>query len=478
MFPNDPDRPDLDRPETQPWSDGPPPAPPRDAWPAESAPSTPPAGYTAYGIPPTPQVRRPPTRRLSILPLAVVLVAVLAGGALFMSGYTLGRQMALEPGTPPTQADAFDPFWETYDAITKRYAGGEVDRDALIQGAIRGMIEALDDPYSSYLTSQEYRDSLQGISGQFEGIGAEIATEAADGSQGCATLGPDCRLVIVAPLDGSPAERAGLLAGDLVLAADGSALDGLTVDGARDRIRGPKGSTVTLTIERGDDEPFELEITRDVIQQREVRSEALGGGSIGYLRLAGFSDNAAAQLEDEIQAHLDEGRTSLILDLRGNPGGYVTAARDIASEFIADGVIFWEEDAAGGQVATDATAGGIATDPALEIVVLVDRGSASASEIVAGALQDRERATLVGETTFGKGTVQQWQELTGEGGAFRLTIAKWLTPDKRWIHDTGIEPDVAVALPDEIPSGTDPILDRALELLGGTGATGALEPAA
>jgi carboxyl-terminal processing protease len=405
-------------------------------------------------------------------------VAVLAGGALFMSGYTLGRQMALEPGTPPTQADAFDPFWETYDAITKRYAGGEVDRDALIQGAIRGMIEALDDPYSSYLTSQEYRDSLQGISGQFEGIGAEIATEAADGTQGCATLGPDCRLVIVAPLDGSPAERAGLLAGDLVLAADGSPLDGLTVDGARDRIRGPKGSTVTLTIERGDDEPFELEITRDVIQQREVRSEALGGGSIGYVRLAGFSDNAATQLEDEIQAHLDEGRTSLILDLRGNPGGYVTAARDIASEFIADGVIFWEEDAAGGQVATDAKAGGIATDPALEIVVLVDRGSASASEIVAGALQDRERATLVGETTFGKGTVQQWQELTGEGGAFRLTIAKWLTPDKRWIHDTGIEPDVAVALPEEIPAGTDPILDRALELLGGTGATGALEPAA
>jgi carboxyl-terminal processing protease len=415
---------------------------------------------------------------MSILPLAVVLVAVLAGGALFMSGYTLGRQMALEPGTPPTQADAFDPFWETYDAITKRYAGGEVDRDALIQGAIRGMIEALDDPYSSYLTSEEYRDSLQGISGQFEGIGAEIATEAADGTQGCATLGPDCRLVIVAPLDGSPAERAGLLAGDLVLAADGAPLDGLTVDGARDRIRGPKGSTVTLTIERGDDEPFELEITRDVIQQREVRSEALGGGSIGYVRLAGFSDNAATQLEDEIEAHLDEGRTSLILDLRGNPGGYVTAARDIASEFIADGVIFWEEDAAGGQVATDATSGGIATDPGLEIVVLVDRGSASASEIVAGALQDRERATLVGETTFGKGTVQQWQELTGEGGAFRLTIAKWLTPDKRWIHDTGIEPDVVVALPEEIPAGTDPILDRALELLGETGSTGALEPAA
>ena len=476
MFPNDPDSAGSDRPAADPSQPVPPVPTPS---PGDPPPAASPDGWPAgYGIPATPVVAVRRRRSLSIVPLAVALVAILAGGALFMSGYTLGRQMALEPGTPPTQAEAFDPFWETYEAITNRYAGGEVDRNALIQGAIRGMIEALDDPYSSYLTSQEYRDSLQGISGQFEGIGAEIATEAADGTQGCATLGPDCRLVIVAPLDGSPAERAGLLAGDLVLAADGDPLDGLTVDGARDRIRGPKGSTVTLTVVRGDDEPFELAITRDVIQAREVRSEVLGDGEIGYVRLAGFSDGGASQLEDEVEAHLDAGRTRLILDLRGNPGGYVTAARDIASEFIADGVLFWEEDAAGGQVPTEAKSGGVATDPSIEVVCLIDRGSASASEIVAGALQDRDRATLVGETSFGKGTVQQWQELTGEGGAFRLTIAKWLTPDKRWIHDTGIVPDVVVALPEEIPAGTDPILDRAVELLGETGSTGAIEPAA
>ena len=438
-----------------------------DAGPVEPGPEPVAPGAVGYGLPPTPLVPAAPRARLPILPLAVALVAILAGGALFMSGYTMGRQMALEPGTPPTESDTFKPFWDTYRAITQRYAGGDVDEPALIEGAIRGMIDALGDPYSSYLTPEEYRDSLQGIAGQFEGIGAEIATEAADGTQGCATLGPDCTLVIISPLDGSPAERAGLEPGDHVLAADGVAFDGLTVDGARDRIRGPKGSTVELTVRRGRDEPFDLQITRDTIQQREVRSELLAG-NIGYVRLAGFSEASAVQLEEEIRRHLDAGSTKLILDLRGNPGGYVTAARDIASEFIADGVLFWEEDAQGGQVATDAVPGGIATDPTIEIVCLIDRGSASASEIVAGALKDSGRATLVGETTFGKGTVQQWQELPGEGGAFRLTIARWLTPNKTWIHDTGVAPDVEVTVPEDTPPDEDPVRDRAVELLGGT----------
>ena len=177
-----------------------------------------------------------------------------------MSGYSMGRQTALEPGTPVSEDAAFRPFWDTYHTINDRYAGGEVDRDAIVQGAIRGMIEALGDPYSSYLTSDEYHDTLQGISGEFEGIGVEIATQAADGTQGCATLGPDCRLVVVAPLAGSPAARADLRTGDLILAADGVSFDGQSVDGARELIRGPKGSTVTLSIQRENQEPFALEI--------------------------------------------------------------------------------------------------------------------------------------------------------------------------------------------------------------------------
>ena len=421
----------------------------------------------ALDVPASPVTTSAPSgvSRIPVLPFAIAIVAILAGGALFLSGYSMGRQAATEPGTPVSEDEAFRPFWDTYHTIRERYAGGEVDRDALVQGAIRGMIESLDDPYSSYLTSEEYRDSLQGISGQFEGIGAEIATQAADGTQGCATLGPDCTLLIVAPLAGSPAEKAGLLAGDLVLAADGVPLDGLTVDEARDKIRGPKGTVVTLTVRRGDEASIPIEITRDIIEQEEVETRELAGGTIGYVRLNGFSDRGADELEAAVRAHVDAGREALILDLRGNPGGYVTAAREVASQFIGSGVIFWEQEADGKQTATEATPGGAATDPAIGLAVLVDAGSASASEIVAGALQDSGRATVIGQTSFGKGTVQQWQELAGEGGAFRLTIARWLTPSKRWIHDIGIEPDVPVELPEELQPGIDPTLDRAVEVL-------------
>lgn len=414
-----------------------------------------------------------PSRRVPILSVAVTVVALLSGSALFLSGYSMGRQSAVEPGTPATDGTAFRPFWDTYHTIQDRYAGGEVDREVVVQGAIRGMIDSLEDPYSSYLTSDQYRSNLQGISGQFEGIGAEIATQAADGTQGCATLGPVCRLVIVAPIGGSPAEKAGLKPGDLVLATDGVALDGLTVDGARERMRGPKDTTVELRIQRGHEVPFNLRIVRDVIQEREVESKELVEGTVGYIRLEGFSDHSAEDLAQVVRAHVDAGRTKLILDLRGNPGGYVTAARMVASQFIGSGPIFWEQDAKGTQTATEAIPGGVATDPAIEVVGLIDRGSASASEIVAAALQDSGRATLVGQRSFGKGTVQQWQELAGEGGAFRLTIARWLTPTKRWIHGVGIEPDVAVDIPAVGVPSQDPVLERALDVLG----AGAVVPA-
>ena len=407
-------------------------------------------------------------RRLPFVAISIALVAILAGSALFMSGYTMGRQTASDPGTPVSDGAAFQPFWDTYHTINDRYAGGEVDREALVQGSIRGMIEALGDPYSAYLTSEEYRQNLQGISGQFEGIGAEIAAQALDGTEGCAPLGSACRLVVTRPLEGSPAEKAGVKVGDIVTLVDGTPLDGLTVDAARDRIRGPKGSVVALTIQRGSGASIVLTITRDIVQSKEVDSKALADGTVGYVQVAGFSDAAADEVVKALGAHLAAGRTKLVLDLRGDPGGYVTAARKIASQFIGSGVVFWEQDADGNQVATDALTDGVATDAKVRVVVLIDGGSASASEIVAGALQDSKRATLVGQQSFGKGTVQQWQELTGEGGAFKLTIARWLTPDKRWIHGVGLTPDVVVTLPEPVPAGSDPTLERALEVLGGS----------
>jgi carboxyl-terminal processing protease len=454
------------RPDATDASDPEPAAAEPDAEPAPEPAAEPGPPAATPPLPPAPAA----TRRSFVLAMAIAIVAILGGSGLFLSGYTLGQRAASEPSTPISEADAFRPFWDTYHTITDTYAGGTVDREALVQGAIKGMVGALGDPYSSYLTAQEYLASLQGISGQFEGVGAEISTQGSDGVQGCAPLGPACHLLVVSALDASPAEKAGVMAGDLILATDGTSLDGLTVDAARARVRGPKGSVVTLTIQRGTAAPFDLAVTRDVIQQQIVTSKVLAGGSVGYVRLSDFSDTAAATLRQAFAAHVQAGRTALILDLRGDPGGFVTAARAVASEFISSGVIFWEQDAKGGQLATDALPGGVATDPKLRIVCLIDGGSASASEIVAGALQDSKRATLIGQTSFGKGTVQRWTELTGEGGAVKLTIARWLTPTKRWIHGVGLTPDIVVDVPANTPAGSDPILDKALQVLGGAAA--------
>jgi carboxyl-terminal processing protease len=405
------------------------------------------------------------SRRTPVVGLALALVAVLAGSALFMAGFSLGVHRDSQPGTPSTDDQLFKPFWDAYHAITERYAGGSVDKTAIRNGAIKGMFEAIGDPYSSYLTPDQFQETLQGISGQFEGIGAEIGTQNGDGTTSdCSTLGPNCRLVVIAPIEGSPAQKAGLKAGDLIVGVDGSTLDGLTVDGARDKIRGKRGTSVKLSVVRDKQAPFDLAITRDVIVQREVITRTLEDGKVGYVRLTGFSDTAATAFHDAVAKDVGDGITRIVVDLRANPGGFVTAARSVASEFLGSDTIFWQEDAQGNKTATSAQAGGAATDQKIHVVVLIDKGSASASEIVAGALQDTKRATIVGETSFGKGTVQEWTTLEGAGG-YRLTIAKWLTPNQRWIHHVGIVPDVPVTVPANNPAGKDPVLDKAVQLL-------------
>ena len=265
-----------------------------------------------------------------------------------------------------------------------------------------------------------------------------------------------------------------------MLATDGVSLDGLTVDGARERIRGPKGSVVTLSVQRGTEQPFALAISRDVIQQEEVVSRDYADGTVGYVRLNGFSDRGATELTAAAAtAPRREADAKLILDLRGNPG----RLRDrrprrrepvhrLGTDLLGAGCV--------GRARSRPTPNRAASPraPTSGSSASSTAGRASASEIVAGALQDTGRATLVGQTSFGKGTVQQWQELTGEGGAFRLTIAKWLTPSKRWIHDVGIDPNVAVEVPPNLPAGADPTLDRALEVFGaGAAGTGLREAA-
>jgi carboxyl-terminal processing protease len=420
-----------------------------------------------------------PSRRGIVLLVSIAFVAVMAGTGLFLSGYSLGARQASTPGTSASDAELFAPFWEAYHAIVDRYAGGEVDREQLVEGATRGLFDALDDPYSEYLTSEQYRDSLEGLSGTFEGIGAEIGTRAADGATSeCDTLGAECRLVIIAPMAGSPAEASGLRPGDIITAVDGTSVDGMTVGAARDLIRGPKDTSVTVTVEREGEEPFDVTITRDVIEAREVETRDLDGGTVAYIKVSSFSDPSSKQVTEAVKAARDKGIERFVLDLRGNPGGYVTAAQQIASEFIPSGPIFWQQDAGGGQVATDATGEGGATGEDIAVVVLIDDGSASASEIVAAALKETGRGTLVGTRTFGKGTVQVWTELGNDAGGFRLTVARWLTPDKRWIHGTGIAPDVEVATPPDAPAGSDTVLERALEVLDDEAASGELAPAA
>jgi carboxyl-terminal processing protease len=441
------------------------------------SPTGPWTGHVAPPAPVTPYARPERRRGSSILTSAIVLVAILAGAGLFLSGYSMGHRNATQPGGAAAGDVSFQPFWDAYSAIDTRFAGGDIDYKALVEGAIKGMFEALGDPYSSYLTSEEYRASLQGISGEFEGIGATIGTRRADGTEeACAPLGLDCRLVVVEPLEGSPALEAGLEAGDVIVAIDGTTVDGLTLDQAIGLVRGEKGTEVVLAVERDGAPATDVPITRDVIIEQEVISRDLADGEVGYIAVTGFSEHAADDFVTALQEDVDAGRTKIIVDLRGNPGGFTTAARTIASQFIGSGPLFWEQDANGNQVPRDADADGIATDAGIEVVLLVDGGSASASEIVAGALHDTGRATIVGQTTYGKGTVQQWTPLDNDYGGYRLTIARWLTPDRTWIHGVGVEPDVAV---DDAPEGSedDPFVDAALEVLGETEAA-VIRPAA
>lgn len=403
--------------------------------------------------------------------IALIAVIVIGGAVLFMSGYTLGRQQSATPGTPAAEQALFQPFWDAYTAIVNEWAFSSVDHKKLVEGAIGGMfqtLQGLGDPFSQYLSSEQYKASLSGISGQFEGIGATMTTQDTSGAQGCTPIGSACQLVVVSLISGAPAQKAGLQPADVISAVDGKSLDGQTIDQAVALIRGPQGTVVTLTVTRAGGTPFELPITRAVIQQSAVESSVVANGQVGYIKLNGFNSSSAKDFQSQLKALVDKGLTRIVFDLRGDPGGFVNDARDIASQFIGSGPIFYEVYADGRKVPQLAEPGGVATNPKIQLVVLIDKGSASASEIVAGAIQATGRGKLVGTTSYGKGTIQQFQSLINDTGGFRLTVAKWLTPDSVWINGKGLTPDVPVTVPANTPAGQDPILDRAIQLLTGS----------
>ena len=356
-----------------------------------------------------------------------------------------------QSATPAELQTLFAPFWEAWNIVHTQYVEQPVDDLALMQGAIRGMMEALGDEHTFYMDPELYENEILALQGEYEGIGAYVDM---DGEY----------LTIVSPIAGSPAELVGLHPGDKVIAIDGEDMTGTPPEEVRLKVLGPEGTTVTITVRRdGEPEPLEFVITRARITIHSAEGKMLEDG-IAYVDINSFGDKTTQELRAALQNLMKQNPKGLVIDLRNNPGGYLNTAIEVSSEFIDEGVIMYEQYGDGRRDEYTALGNGQATD--IPIVVLINEGSASASEILAGALQDYERATLVGEKSYGKGSVQNRQLLSNNQGAARVTIAKWLTPKERAIDHVGLTPDVLVEMsPEDFAAGRDPQLDAAVETL-------------
>jgi carboxyl-terminal processing protease len=407
----------------------------------------------------------PGERRPAVTWVVSLVFASMVGALLFTGGY-LAAGADRSEGSCAAPTEAFAALCEAYDKLQNEYVD-RLDDQQLVDGALRGLFEyGVQDPFSGYMSPDEYQRALGSLSGEFTGIGAEMSVknlENPDDITACAQLSDKCALVVVAPLEDSPALEAGLKSGDVVLQVDGVSVNGSTLQEQVGKVRGEEGTDVTLTLRRGD-RTFDLTITRAKITTREVDSEMLDG-RIGYIALHGFSPASSDQFHEALQQLLDDGAVSIIFDLRDNPGGYIDAAQKIASEFIDSGLIFTQESSGDEIKRWESTGDGVATDPTLPIVLLINGGSASASEIVASALLERGRATLIGAPTYGKNTVQVWAGLKNDGGV-RITISRWFTPDHNSVAPEGVQPDIVVEIPEDTPAGQDLILERAVEELG------------
>jgi carboxyl-terminal processing protease len=372
--------------------------------------------------------------------LALCLCATSAG-----IGFLVGRTGIAEAN------DAFEPLYQTWEIIHSKYVDQPVDDTKLIQGAIDGMMQSLGDENSTYMDPATFESASSSLDG-YEGIGANVDVTGQ-------------YLKIIGVFAGSPAEKAGLEPGDEIIKVDGVDMTGKSPADARDLLLGPAGSHVQLSVRRpGGPELLEFDIVRAKIDPPVVESRMLEHG-IAYLYLSIFAESSVPQVKDALSGLLEQDPTALILDLRGNVGGYVTSAVDIGTQFLPkDTLLFYEKYGDGREVRYYAKDGGIATD--IPMIVLVDGHSASAAEIVAGAIQDHARGKLVGMTTYGKGSVQEWIPLMNGMGAVRITVSLWYTPNGRQIAKQGLTPDVEVGYTEEeFQAGKDPQLDRAIALL-------------
>lgn len=452
---------DTDRIPTEPTTDAEPPSVTSLTHGPSQAPTSPAAG---------------PGRRTATIGAVVVLALV----ATFSAGIGIGRLApataadATGPTPSPASAPAasvppdFQLIRDAWDILHEQYVGrADLDDEALIYGAIDGMTEAVGDTgHTDFMTPEEREERNESLSGSYVGIGVRIDS------------GDDGLTEIVGVFAGSPADSAGLRAGELIVAVDGESTAGQTLDEVAGRVRGEAGSVVSITVRAADGTERTLEITRADVPIDPVSWTLVPGTRTALIRLEQFSSGAMDQVVAALQAAREAGADRVVLDLRGNPGGYVNEAVGIASQFLSEGVVYIDRDAQGEEVPHAVSPGGVATD--LPLVVIVDGDTASSSEIVSGALQDADRATIVGETTYGTGTVLGEFALR-DGSALRVGTVEWLTPSGRRIWHEGIAPDVAVTLPEDVvpllpddvrsltPAGVDSMTDtqlaRALELV-------------
>lgn len=364
-------------------------------------------------------------RKFPFIMLLLLTVILTAGVTLFAYSIVSKKEVNITQ-----DHKGFEKLYAAYDMLQTDYYK-KIDQQKLVNGAINGMFQSLEDPYSTYMNEQQAQKLNQSISSSFEGIGAEITEK-------------DGFILIVTPIKGSPAEKAGLKPNDKVLAVDGKSLQGVSSSDAVNMIRGKKGTKVELTIQRvGVEGTTKVPIIRDTIPIETVYGEMMGDG-IGKVQITSFSQNTTKELVKVLNDLQKQGMKGIVLDIRQNPGGLLNQAQDIASLFVPDGKVILKVQDRNGNIKEYTSSN--KDNPKIPLVVVIDKGSASASEILAGAVHESAGVTLVGEKSFGKGTVQSVEDFK-DGSNVKFTTAKWLTPNGNWIHGKGIKPDIEVALP-------------------------------
>jgi carboxyl-terminal processing protease len=385
--------------------------------------------------------------------ISVFLILIFISGV-FVTGFFAGNYVG-ESNCEVCQPQEinFSLFWEAYHKLQEKFVNPEkINIQEIIYGAISGMVKSLEDPYTVFFPPEETKRFIEDTKGSFEGVGMEIDIK-------------NGQLQVVAPLEGTPAQKAGLRPGDRILAINSTSTADLTVDEAVNMIRGPKGTEVILTIFReGWQKSKEIKMVREVINVPSLKWE-MKEDNIAYLKLYQFSQNAGGDFDRVAIEILNSGARGFILDLRDNPGGYLEVAQDIAGWFLERGQIVTIEDFGGKRENIEYKASGNGSLSRYSMVILVNQGSASGSEILAGALRDNLGIKLIGEKSFGKGSVQELEQLS-DGSSLKITVAKWLTPKGELITGKGLEPDIKVERTEEdFQEDRDPQLDKAIETL-------------